>query len=141
MLYKPTDSQPATALMLRLVFHLLPSIISYCRRQICFARSLRPGELQQQAPAWIFTLPLSQHCSNTPGCLRELAAVAFGPLSQSCSLRQSSTRQAHQSWAGRLGPSIKPCWLALPQPITARMLTTNTPITITAGTIISMHSY
>lgn len=82
MLYKPTDLQPTTAFMLRLVFLLLPSVISYCRCQICFAHSLRPGELRQQAPAWILTLPLSQPCSNTPGCLGELAAVALGPLSE-----------------------------------------------------------
>lgn len=121
MLYKPKDLQPTTALTLRLIFLLLPSVISYRRHQVFFARSFRPGELRQQVPAWILTLPLSQPCSNTLGALG--SSEWFPPAQE----HPPSTHQAHQSGAEQLGPSINHCCLTLPHPSTTGMLTTNIP--------------
>lgn len=130
MLYKPKDLQPATALTLRLIFLLLLSVISYRRHQVFFAHSFRPGELRQQVPAWILTLPPSQPCSNTLGALG--SSEWFPPAKEH--------PPSPPEWGRAAWTLHKPLLPHFAAPQHHRDVHYQHPITITAGTFISMHS-
>lgn len=81
MLYKPTDLQTATALILRSVFLLFPSIISYHRHQLCFALLAASdlGNSNSKLQPGFSPCPSPSPTITPPGALGSLPTLLLAP--------------------------------------------------------------